>query len=204
MTDPTDEDRDDREEPFDPLDDLDESDDSDDDPFGRIDAGETERPDAEQDPGRDDRSDGTADSDRSEYPDWLAETDAEDSAVRAEADPFAGLDDREGDPFEEGLFEPVETEAVDPDRAWERLEGDADAAGTGASAVGEPDGTVTEVSKRRYCERCEYFSPPPDVGCTHEGTEILGFPDRETVRMVDCPIVAQRRELEENAASDDL
>ena len=195
MTDPTDEDRDDREEPFD---DLDESDDRDNDPFGRIDADETERPDPEQDADRGDRSDGMADSDRSKYPDWLAETDGEDSVVRAEADPFAGLDDREGDPFEEDPFEPVETEAVDPDRAWEQLEGDADL------TVEEPEGTVTEVSKRRYCERCEYFSPPPDVSCTHEGTEILGFPDRETVRMVNCPIVAQRRELEEGTATDEL
>jgi len=192
MTDPTDEDRDDREEPFDPFDDLDESDDRDDGPFGRIDADETERPDPDADRG------GTADSDRSEYPDWLAETDGEDSAVRGEADPFAGLDDREGDPFEEDPFEPVGTEAVDPDRAWEQLEDDAD------PTVEEPEGTVTEVSKRRYCERCEYFSPPPDVSCTHEGTEILGFPGRETVRMVDCPIVARRRELEEGAATDEL
>ena len=195
MTDPTDDDRDDREDPFD---DLDEPDADDDDPFGRTDADETERPDPKPDGDSSDRSNGIESSDREEYPDWLAETDGDDPAVRAEADPFAALDDREGDPFEEDPFEPVETEAVDPDRAWEQLEDGAD------PTVEEPEGTVTEVSKRRYCERCEYFSPPPDVSCTHEGTEILGFPDRETVRMVDCPIVAQRRELEESAATDEL
>lgn len=195
MTDPTDDDRDDRKERPDPFDDLD---DHDDDSSGRIGAGETERPDPKPDGDSGDRSNRTENSDREEYPDWLAETDGEDSAVRAEADPFAGLDDREGDPFEEDPFEPVETETVDPDRAWEQLEEGAD------PTVEKPEGTVTEVSKRRYCERCEYFSPPPDVSCTHEGTEILGFPDRETVRMVDCPIVAQRRELEEGAATDEL
>ncbi len=195
MTDPTDDDRDDGEERPDPFDDLD---DHDDDSSGRIDAGETERPDMDPDGDSGEQPDSTENSDREEYPDWLAETDGEDSAVRAEADPFAGLDDREGDPFEEDPFEPVETEAVDPDRAWEQLEDGAD------PTVEEPEGTVTEVSKRRYCERCEYFSPPPDVSCTHEGTEILGFPDRETVRMVDCPIVAQRRELEESPATDEL
>ncbi|PSP20031.1 hypothetical protein BRC62_00860 [Halobacteriales archaeon QH_10_67_13] len=198
MTNPTDDDHDDREELSDPFDDLDDPDDHNDDRFGRIDAGETERPDAKPDGDSGEQADGTENSDREEYPDWLAETDGDHPAVRAEADPFADLDDREGDPFEEDPFDPVETEAVDPDRAWEHLEDEAD------PTVEEPEGTVTEVSKRRYCERCEYFSPPPDVSCTHEGTEILGFPDRETVRMVDCPIVARRRELEESAATDEL
>jgi uncharacterized OB-fold protein len=54
-----------------------------------------------------------------------------------------------------------------------------------------------EVSKHSYCERCEHFSTPPGVTCTNEGTEILEFMDMETVRVINCPIVEERRALED-------
>lgn len=146
-----------------------------------------------------DPSPSAGDTATDQYPDWLAESQSEqtvsaagaEDGARDSTDPFAGLDEPAEDPFDEELFDSVETDAIDPDRAWASLEGDT------PDGVGDGERTVTEVSKRKYCERCEYFSEPPGVGCTHEGTEILGFPDRETVRMVDCPIVAKRRELEQ-------
>lgn len=109
-------------------------------------------------------------------------------------DPFGELEsavgDREGDPFEgESLFDEREPGRVDPETVWDDL------ATAGASDPVDGERTSAEVSKHSYCERCEYFSDPPEIECHHEGTEILAFLDVETVRVVDCPVVAERREL---------
>ncbi|MFC7059689.1 hypothetical protein [Halovenus salina] len=111
-----------------------------------------------------------------------------------ESDPLGDVRPRQGDPFEENdsLFEERETEGIDPDTVWQDL-ASADARG----AAGEYERTFAEVSKHAYCEQCEHFSPPPDVACAHEGTDIVEFLDMETVRVVDCPIVAEREELQE-------
>lgn len=109
-------------------------------------------------------------------------------------DAFADADKREGDPFEGmgSAFEEMDVGSVDPDEVWEGLES-AEARGS----VGEvSDRVYAEVSKHSFCEQCEYFSDPPDVDCSHEGTEIVEFLDMETVRLVDCPIVAEREDLE--------
>lgn len=109
-------------------------------------------------------------------------------------DPLGDVGPREGDPFEEGgsLFEERDTESIDPDAVWQDL---ASADSRGASGESY-ERTFADVSKHSYCEHCEHFSPPPEVACTHEGTDIVEFLDMETVRVVDCPVVAERRELE--------
>lgn len=95
-----------------------------------------------------------------------------------------------GDPFGEGgAFESRDSGGIDEDRVWDEI-ADAQAQGSVRDAS-ERD--YAEVSKHAYCERCEYVTAPPDVGCTHDGTEILEFVDVDTVRVVDCPIVAQRQ-----------
>lgn len=106
-------------------------------------------------------------------------------------DPFAGLgpDARTGDPFEG--FDPGEAQARPDDDLWEDLsreEGTPETERRGQRRF-------AEVSKHRYCERCEYFSDPPDVACSQEGTDIIEFVDSETVRLADCPIVAEREAL---------
>jgi len=109
-------------------------------------------------------------------------------------DPFAGSVDPRGDPFDgaDSVFEEIDVTEVDPDEVWEAL-----ASAESRGSVSETrQHTYAEVPKHRYCEQCEWFSEPPDVHCTHEGTEILEFLDMETVRLVDCPVVAERRELE--------
>lgn len=109
-------------------------------------------------------------------------------------DPFAGDVDPRGDPFEggESVFEEIDVTEIDPDEVWEAL-----ASAESRGSVSETrQHTYAEVPKHRYCEQCKWFSEPPDIHCTHEGTEILEFLDMETVRLVDCPIVAERRELE--------
>jgi len=110
-----------------------------------------------------------------------------------DTDPFEDLDGREGDPFESlDAFEDRSVDEVDPDVVWQTLA----SAETRGSVTGDGERTYADVSKHSYCEQCEYFSPPPDVSCTHDGTEIVEFRGMETVRVVDCPIVAERRRLE--------
>ncbi len=103
---------------------------------------------------------------------------------------FGAGSKREGDPFES--FERMDTGGLDADEVWESL---SEAKERGS--VTEMEGrTYAEVSKHSYCEHCEFFSAPPNISCSNEGTEILEFIDMETVRVVDCPVVAERRELE--------
>ncbi|MFC7073236.1 hypothetical protein ACFQJ7_11745 [Halovenus rubra] len=110
-------------------------------------------------------------------------------------EPLGDVSTREGDPFEEGesLFEEQETDGIDPDTVWKEL--------ASAESDRETDEryerTFADVSKHSYCEQCEHFSSPPDVACTNEGTDIVEFLDVETVRVVDCPVVKERKELEE-------
>jgi len=102
--------------------------------------------------------------------------------------------ERAGDPFEsmEDVFEQREIAEIDPDVVWEELT----AVKARGSVTETGERTYAEVSKHSYCEHCEWFTEPPEVRCTHEGTEILEFLDMETVRLVDCPVVAERREIE--------
>ena len=101
---------------------------------------------------------------------------------------------REGDPFEAmgDAFTEMDVEGVQPDEVWEQL---TDAQSRG-SVHEHQSRTYAEVSKHSYCEQCEHFSEPPAVSCSNEGTEIVEFLNVETVRVVDCPIVAERKELE--------
>ena len=112
------------------------------------------------------------------------------------SNPFADISTRKGDPFEEmdTPFEEMDTRGVDPDAVWQEL-----ASAESRGSVGDAqERTYADVSKHSFCEGCEHFTDPPEVRCTHEGTEIIEFLDMETVRVVDCPIVAERRELEDS------
>lgn len=130
-----------------------------------------------------DDGDGESPGDRADPWDELAELDPFGTPDRAA--PFEALDaafaeasDR-GDPPPDdaaasGIVEPP-AETADPHRAPD-----------------DPPG-IDVVPKRAYCETCRYFSAPPGVACTHEGTDILAFVDRRHVRVKHCPIVARRR-----------
>ncbi len=102
-------------------------------------------------------------------------------------DPFDDPDPR-GDPFEDDVFRQRGADDIDPDEAW------ADLATTEEAGDGS-ERRYAEVSKHSYCENCEWFSEPPAVSCTHEGTEIVEFLDMETVRLLNCPIVEERRAI---------
>ncbi|MFB6140180.1 MAG: hypothetical protein ABEJ26_07070 [Halosimplex sp.] len=123
-------------------------------------------------------------------------------------DPLAGVDVSDADPFESSgsAFERTGVEGIDPDDVWERLTADpeerAEGPADGAARLdGEdaPEEETVEVSKHAYCEGCEHFSAPPDVSCSHEGTAIVEFVGLDGVRVANCPVVAERRDLEEDA-----
>jgi hypothetical protein len=107
-------------------------------------------------------------------------------------DPFSGMDDRGEDPFGSGesAFERVDVDHIDADRVWAEIAEDGDSETTSESRY-------AEVSKHRYCEQCEHFSAPPNAHCTNGGTEIMEFLDMETVRLLDCPVVAEQHEIED-------
>ncbi|MEF8785228.1 MAG: hypothetical protein V5A45_04790 [Haloarculaceae archaeon] len=107
---------------------------------------------------------------------------------------FEDVGTREGDPFADDVFEQMDVGELDPDEVWASIS-EAEKEG---SVSQRKERIYAEVSKHSYCEQCEFFSDPPDVHCSHDGTEILEFLDQTTVRVVDCPVVAERKELQKH------
>lgn len=95
------------------------------------------------------------------------------------------------------LFEEQEVAEVDTEQVWESVLGDDEETGT-RSIVSELDDRVEAtdddaehlVPKRAYCESCHYFSEPPTVACTYEGSSIVEVLDSEQFRVRNCPVVA--------------
>ncbi|WP_434530539.1 hypothetical protein ACODNH_15655 [Haloarcula sp. NS06] len=203
----------------DPFEELDSGDDREGDPFERLDGGPDDADgstDTRQPP-----DDGWTDIEPSDTPaddvsetgpdatdadDLLSAVDTEefrsDSAADSDSprsgsspdpnDPFSGMDERGEDPFGSGesAFERVDVDHIDADKVWAEIAADDDSETTTESRY-------AEVSKHRYCEQCEHFSAPPNAHCTNEGTEIMEFLDMETVRLLDCPVVAEQHEIED-------
>ncbi|QSG10182.1 hypothetical protein [Halapricum desulfuricans] len=133
-----------------------------------------------------DRSAGQPDAEADDF-DRTAEADDLDRDI--EADPLADLaGDVEGDPFESGDW----TGSGTDDSVWEDLSTESE-----IETEAEDGRRISAVDKHRFCEGCRHFTEPPEIACTHEGTEILSFPDVDTVRVVDCPIVEERERLEQ-------
>ena len=162
----------------DPIDDVDPFDDfADDVPDGD--------PFDDLEPDADDADDVRMDDDASED---ARRSDVTEQAERTDADPFADLDEA----IDEDSFAGGDWDASGTDESvWEDL-----SAEPGINTEEEDGRRVSEVDKHRFCEQCRYVTDPPEIACTHEGTEILSFLDMDTVRVVDCPIVEERERLE--------
>lgn len=95
------------------------------------------------------------------------------------------FDERRAADGSERLFEQVEPEEfdVDPEEVWESLNDDA------APEIGATDGPDHVVDKRTFCQRCPHFSAPPEVVCTHAGSEIVAVLEGENFRVRNCPLV---------------
>lgn len=101
--------------------------------------------------------------------------------------------ERAGEPdLFDRLFDEQGFESVDTDAIWEESGEPAESEFGAVGEVIEEGEQTYVVSKRNFCERCRYFSEPPDVRCTHEGTEIREFVDMDHVRLYACPIVEER------------
>ena len=114
-------------------------------------------------------------------------------------------------PVADEAFEEVDVDDLDTDEVWTDIaEGTSDDTPvtsddqTGDTPVTPDDQTdeeeTVEVSKHAYCENCRFLSEAPEIHCTHEGTEIVEFIDMETVRLSNCPIVAERAGLDDGVS----
>jgi len=87
-------------------------------------------------------------------------------------------------------FDDIDVPELDPEALWDELEVDE-------PVLPESTPTVRTIPKRVYCQRCEYFSEPPDVTCHHEGTAIRQLVDQHHFEVENCPVVAQDEALGE-------
>lgn len=139
-------------------------------PFEQLDAeDDVEDPFAELDAG-------TRDSPR-EFPD-------------EELEAAAGEVDAEADPFEE-----MEVEDLDEEDVWAALSAAEEPEveiGGAATPVETEEGVEDHiVDKREYCQRCPYFTEPPTVACSHEGTSIVEAVNTDEFRVRGCPMVSE-------------
>jgi hypothetical protein len=129
------------------------------------------------------------DRDETTERDPFAELDAEATGRDDGSDPFADLDAAASDDPEEA-FESVDVDPVDAEEVWATLEDDAERPELSLEGDAESlEGDDHLVPKREYCERCPFFSEPPEVACTHEGTTIVAVEDAEQFRVRNCPMV---------------
>lgn len=149
----------------------------------------------------DDASDGegpteTGDEERPELPegddDQPPELEGERAGPLGEmADEFEQRREEREAEFDDDLFESVDVGDVDSEALWEQVSTDDPSVET------EPDAPeVRTISKSKYCQRCEFFTDPPDVGCTHDGTTIRSEATMDEFEVVDCPKILEDERLE--------
>lgn len=99
-------------------------------------------------------------------------------------------------PDSDEAFEAVETPEIDAEDVWADLEAgvDPEPVTTGKQLPGQGDGDVRIIPKRT-CHTCPYFGAPPELHCTHEGTEIRSVASPEEFEVVDCPMVVDEDDL---------
>ncbi|ERH10656.1 MAG: hypothetical protein J07HX64_02434 [halophilic archaeon J07HX64] len=161
--------------------------------------------DTDAEPSEDIDAESSEDTDMESFPAPAEDTDSSEIASDqgSLATPGTGDDDSElAGPETDEAFDEMAVDDVEPDEVWSDVtegEGESEAnlpAETASDDEQVDASNVVEVSKHAYCESCEHFSEAPEIRCTHDGTEILDFLDMETVRLSDCPIVAERKGLE--------
>ena len=87
------------------------------------------------------------------------------------------------------VFEAVEVGEVDGEELWARLaDADGRTVGVGAPAAESTDDRDVRTVPKTTCHGCPHFAAPPDVACTHEGTEILELVETDRFRVADCPV----------------
>jgi hypothetical protein len=142
---------------------------------------------------RGDDADGTGHADGpGDSVDGQADVAVEDDRSGPLGDVAAGIDERRQrkTKTDEELFESMDVGEFDSEALWEQVESDD-------PVESRPRERVTrEIDKHKYCQKCPHFSTPPDVHCTHEGTDILEQIGMETFAVADCPIILEDERLE--------
>lgn len=107
-----------------------------------------------------------------------------------ELEAAAGEVDAETDPFEE-----MEVEDLDEEDVWAALseaeEPEVEIGGAATPVETEEGAEDHIVDKREYCQRCPYFTEPPTVACSHEGTEIVEAVTTDEFRVRGCPMISE-------------
>jgi hypothetical protein len=100
-----------------------------------------------------------------------------------------------------GLFTDVDVAAVDEDAVWEQLE----ASGDDPLYTTEETESGREISVvgKRLCHECPHFADPPELACTHDGTEIDAEVDTDHFRVLDCPMVDRPEHADAAGFSED-
>lgn len=101
----------------------------------------------------------------------LDDTESDAGAVASEGQHDHGMSEE----TDRGLQSDFDAE---PDSGFDTRSGSAD----------EP--RETTVAKDSHCESCYFFTSPPEVGCTYDGSEIVEIVDSERFRVRNCPVVA--------------
>lgn len=124
--------------------------------------------------------------------DPFAELDAE--ASDDDRDPFAELgpevSDDASDDVDDGAFEAVDVDPIESEDVWASLTDDTPEPEVSFGGDTEAVGTDEHrVPKSEYCERCPFFTDPPELACTNEGTVIVAVEDADHFRVRNCPMV---------------
>ncbi|WP_435359349.1 hypothetical protein [Haloarchaeobius sp. DFWS5] len=98
---------------------------------------------------------------------------------------------RRRDATDDDLFESVDVGEIDTDELWDQV-----AADEPVGPAEAPSETRRTVAKAKYCQRCEFFSAPPEVGCGHDGTRIVEEADIDHFEVANCPKVREDEALE--------
>lgn len=94
------------------------------------------------------------------------------------------------------VFEEVNVGGVDTDDLWADLlsEDSGELVVSAPREAGRDDRDVRTIPKTN-CQGCPHVGDPPNLRCTHEGTDILSMPDVDHFRVADCPMVADEDDL---------
>lgn len=146
-------------------------------------------------------------------PDTTVSRDDEDAPLSGLREDVERRRETEDDDFEE-LFTEMGVEGVEDssDEVWSELSEspgtpsvDPGSTVTDSETASDPldDGREVTVVEKRLCHNCPHFADPPETACTHEGTTIDAEVDVDHFRVVDCPVVAAREDVETSDFSAD-
>lgn len=119
------------------------------------------------------------------------------------SDVASEVDERRRKRERSDAFESVDVGELDGEKLWERLAEDDDADDATVTvpleetAEVDPDdeGRDVRTIPKETCHGCPHFGEPPELACTHEGTDILAMTDSEHFRVADCPMVVEEEDI---------